>query len=369
MSIAALEQWTFDLALPLWSSVGFDAHESQFVEQISFDGAPMLDVPRRVMVQARQIYVFGLAHERGWFKGGDQLVENAYRQMVSRYGPDAGHGWAFSCDRAGRVLDATRDLYAHAFVLLALATVARLGFGGEPLKLAKETLAFMDEHMSAPAGAYLETLPDSGPMRRQNPHMHLLEALLSWHAIAPDEGFDARAQNLVDLFQRRFLVYARGNVALVEFFDAALAPLGGPDYGFEPGHHFEWVWLLAEHKRLTGWGHAATARALWNTALRFGFRGDGAILDEVSLFGQPLRRGVRLWPLTEALKACRSGFAAPSGVPQRRPDELAATLLATFLDPAPPGLWRDHFDAGGRQTRHDVPASSLYHLCCALSQY
>lgn len=369
MSIAALEHWAVDRALPLWGGVGFDARESQFVEQIGFDGAPLLDVPRRVMVQARQIYVFGLAHERGWFKGGDRLVEAAYRQMVARYRPEGGRGWAFSCDRGGRVVDTTRDLYAHAFVLLALGTVARLGFGGDPLRLARETLAFLDAEMSAPAGGYLEALPATGAPRRQNPHMHLLEALLAWHAVAPDEGFDARARDLVDLLERRFLVRSGGNVALVEFFDDALAPLGGPDHGFEPGHHFEWVWLLAEHERLTGRGHADTARALWDTALRFGFRNDGALLDEVALSGQPLKGGVRLWPLTEALKACRSGFAAPAGVPQCRPDDLAATLLNTFLATAPPGLWRDHFDGSGRLTRNDAPASSLYHLCCALSQY
>lgn len=117
MSVAALRRWAIEQALPLWGDVGFDAQEGQFVEQIAFDRTPLMGAPRRVMVQARQIYVFGVAHQRGWFKDGDRLAEAAYRQMVARYG--GAPGWAFSADRGGRIVDATRDLYAQAFVLLA----------------------------------------------------------------------------------------------------------------------------------------------------------------------------------------------------------------------------------------------------------
>lgn len=370
MSVAALRQWLVEQALPLWGSVGFDEREGQFVEQVALDGTPLLDAPRRVMVQARQIYVFGTAHERGWFKGGDRLAMTAYRQLVERYGVAGGmRGWVFSADRAGRIVDATRDLYAQAFVLLALATIGRLGGGEEPLRLARETLAFMDAEMAAPGGGYLEAVPGPVAPRRQNPHMHLLEAFLAWHAIAPGEGFDARALAIVDLLDRRFLARGGNHVALVESFDENLAPLGGPDYGFEPGHHFEWVWLLAECARLMGRDGARQAQALWTSAMRFGFRGDGAIFDEVTVSGRPRKDGVRLWPLTEALKASRSRLAVPEGAIAREADAMAETLLATFLRPAPPGLWLDHFDASGRSMRDNAPASSLYHLCCAVSQF
>jgi mannose-6-phosphate isomerase len=370
MSVAALRRWFVEQALPLWGSAGFDAREGQFVEQLAFDRTPLLDVPRRAMAQARQIYVFGLAHERGWFQGGDQLAGHAYRQLIARYGAAGGtRGWAFSADRSGRIVDARRDLYAQAFVLLALAAIRRLGGGAEPLRLARETLAFMDAEMAAPTGGYLEAMPGPAALRRQNPHMHLLEAFLAWHAVAPDEGFDARAWAIVDLLEQRFLVHGDDNVALVECFDERLAPLGGPDYAFEPGHHFEWVWLLSECTRLTGRSHSGLAQALWSSALRFGFRVDGAVLDAVTISGSRLDSGVRLWPLTEALKACRSRLAVPAGVIAREPDAIAETLLATFLRPAPPGLWLDHFDSSGRLTRDNAPSSSLYHLCCALSQF
>lgn len=371
MSVAELHRCIADEALPLWGSIGFDKQSDQFVEQITLDGVPMLEIPRRVMVQARQIYVFGLAHQRGWFSNGDQLAFAAYQQLVKRYSVagNGSSGWAFSINSAGEVINDARDLYAQAFVLLALATIRRLGGGNAPLRLAHETLSFLDAKMAAPAGGYYETYPRALGSRRQNPHMHLLEALLAWHELVPEDGFDKRALAIMELLQQRFIVQQNGVAGLVEYFDDALTPLGGPDYSCEPGHHFEWVWLLTTYATLTGCDCTEMAKTLWEHALRFGFRADDAIFDEISISGRPIQEGTRLWPLTEALKAINCGYPIPLGVRARAADDVATTLLNKFLRPAPAGLWFDHFDSLGRLKRNNVPASSLYHLCCALSQY
>lgn len=155
MSLIRLRDWMLTKALPLWGSAGFDPCEEQFVEQIGLGGEPLLDVQRRSMVQARQMYVFGKAYEHGWHHRGRDLAEAAYVQLVRRYGLDGGRqGWAFLTDRQGNVVDAKRDLYAQAFVLLGLATIASLGIGGdEPLRLARETVDFLDARMRCQAVA------------------------------------------------------------------------------------------------------------------------------------------------------------------------------------------------------------------------
>ena len=52
--------------------------------------------------------------------------------------------------------------------------------------------------------------------RRQNPHMHLLEALLALHVATGEKNWLRRAGALVDLFKRRFVDPQTG--ALIEFF-------------------------------------------------------------------------------------------------------------------------------------------------------
>jgi len=117
---AQLRRWAIDRGLPLWAAAGFDRERGRFVERLTMQGAPLLDVPARLLVQARQVYSYALAARRGWHIEARQLMERAFASMVRDYRePDGRAGWVFSIHRDGTVADARRDLYAHAFILLA----------------------------------------------------------------------------------------------------------------------------------------------------------------------------------------------------------------------------------------------------------
>ncbi len=374
MGLAALESWIIERALPLWGRAGWDAASGQFVEQLDFDGAPRLDAPRRSMVQARQIYVYGTAKLRGWRLPADvdaaMVSLEAGRALVARYWQIGGRpGWAFSVDRSGHVLDPGRDLYAQAFVLLALSTLQRLAPGGWR-GLAEETLTFLEEKMRDRTGGFAEVWPD-GPAslpRRQNPHMHLFEALLAWVETDPGLGTMQRAEELRALCERRFVATdMAGRAGLVEYFEADWTPRGGPDFPFEPGHHFEWAWLLAEYARLSGGKPDGLAARLCETALKTGFDDDGCIRDEVALSGRVVTPGTRLWPHTEAIRCMRTLDLATAGGATRTVDAMVDTLMRRFLLPTDGGLWFDHFDGVGRLKRDHAPASSLYHLIGAIA--
>ena len=120
---AALVSWAKDCACPLWSKTGLDSEHRRFEERLTLGASRLPDVPIRLMSQARQIYVYALAAKRKWHPGASTLVEQAYSSMVrDYYGRDGVGGGVFSILRDGRVVDARRDLYAHAFVLLAIAS-------------------------------------------------------------------------------------------------------------------------------------------------------------------------------------------------------------------------------------------------------
>jgi mannose/cellobiose epimerase-like protein (N-acyl-D-glucosamine 2-epimerase family) len=369
--LTRLREWMAEKALPLWASAGWDDPEGQFVEQLDLSGTPLLNVPRRVMVQSRQIFVYATAHRRGWFRGGDILARRAVDVMIDRYlEPDGMPGWAFSTDRGGAVVDGRRDLYAHAFVLLALAMAQQLSGDRRYADLGRRTLHFLDAKMAHPAGGYVEILPLSDGPRRQNPHMHLLESLLAWHNIAPGGDFLTRAQAIVLLLERHFVQIGvrDSRMVLTEYFDDDLVPLGGPDHVFEPGHHFEWVWLLGEYSRLSGEPLHPIARELWDSGVLLGFGERGLIFDEVTASGDVASASTRLWPYAEYIKAFNLGLPLPAHTPWCHRDEIIERLLLSFLYPALPGAWFDHLDEAGRLKRDNVPASSLYHLCCAIDQ-
>ncbi|MBV8474969.1 MAG: AGE family epimerase/isomerase, partial [Hyphomicrobiales bacterium] len=124
---ARCARWLREAALPLWASRGFDAERGAFEEQLDFAAAPVLTARRRVMAQARQISVYAAAALSGRYPAGAPLALSATRSMIATYhAADGAPGWALAADRAGRIVDTRRDLYAHAFVLFALAWTMRL---------------------------------------------------------------------------------------------------------------------------------------------------------------------------------------------------------------------------------------------------
>jgi mannose/cellobiose epimerase-like protein (N-acyl-D-glucosamine 2-epimerase family) len=126
-ALRRLQVFVVQRALPLWAAAGFDESNGCFHERLEFSGEPSRDVPRRLMVQARQIAVYSRAALVNWNSHGKELALRAFENVCQRYrSPDGNPGWIFSVDPNGRPRDKTRDLYTHAFVLYMLAWLYRL---------------------------------------------------------------------------------------------------------------------------------------------------------------------------------------------------------------------------------------------------
>ncbi|MFC5371925.1 AGE family epimerase/isomerase [Brevundimonas faecalis] len=352
-----VRDWLFGQALPLWARAGIDA-EGRFHEKLAFDARPITGRPRRTRVQARQVYVFAEAAALGWAEG-EAVARRALDVLIRDYRRDDGL-WVRAVDDAGAVIDATPDLYDLAFVLFALAAAHRVLKDERARPLALSTLAAVEGRMADPVhGGWQEALPSVLP-RRQNPHMHMLEALLAWQAVAPDPTFEAAARSVLDLFDRRF--FDREHLMLGEFFtsDWTVAP-GGAGQVVEPGHHMEWVWLLDQARRLGFDGHERQAQALLASALTNGVDARGMMVREIDRIGVVRDGGYRLWGQTEAIRTLLTRGRIDRAL------ALTETLFATHLATSTPGLWIDNFTADGKAEDADVPASSLYHLTTAFS--
>lgn len=365
-----MEGWVQGQALRLWANAGFDRTAGRFEERLTPDGSPMGDVPIRLLVQARQIYVYSLAARRRWHPEALALVERAFGSMErDYYNRDGRQGWVMSITRAGVVADSTRDLYAHAFVLLAVASYVEATGDRSALAVAEETVAFLDREMKASqGGGYVEAWPDPGGRRRQNPHMHLFEAMLALWQCSREHTYLRRADELHDLMVSRFFLARQG--VLVEYFDEALQPARGTEgLIVEPGHHYEWCWLLRWYEREANRKDVGPiVDALLEHSLRFGHDSENLILDEVLVDGSPKLRSRRLWPMTEAIKCnLAEGVRGRAGCFDRAAD-LVSLLHKRFIVPAAQGTWIDRLDAGGNSASDFVPASSLYHLVGAIDE-
>ncbi len=351
-----LRTWLVDAALPLWLAHGIDHARGGFFEALDLETHLCAAPFRRLRVVARQIVVFSQAHALG-VPGAEQAVQLGLHFLQTHAAlEDGGYAWRF--DLAHKPIDHTRDLYDHAFVLLALASAAKLAGTASLRAPALALLSWLDEKFTHPAGGYLESLPPALP-RRQNPHMHYLEALLAATAAFGDDVFRARAQALVELFADRLFDAATG--ALPEYFDDALAPVrDGGGFLVEPGHHCEWVWLLHQATALGLAVPQDMPARLMNFVDRHAVNpATGALFDELNSDGTIRAAGSRLWPQTERLRA---EFLRADASEARQLQAVRA--LAAYL--RPDGLWHERRLADGSFADVPAPASSLYHLTGAI---
>lgn len=367
----ALTRWIFTETLPFWASHGVDRDGGGFHERLDARRRPVVRDGKRTMVQARQVSVFAQAALLGRLDAGADLARRGFDFLLRHCRHPEG-GWRFRVARDGAPLDDTRDLYAQAFALYALAWVYRLASDAGIRALAEDTMAFLDAGMAHPAGGYRESLDPAGcpsaGIRRQNPHMHLFEALLEWHDATGDPLWLERAKPLVELMAGRFCTGG----ALREFFAEHLSPARGEEGRIaEPGHHYEWVWLLARYAGLADdVRHDALAAHLYEFAETYGVdAATGGVIDAVDAGGAPLRRSRRLWPQTEAIKAHAARLAATGSAAARdRLDRQIRSLLRQHIEGAPEGGWREHVGEDGAPLVDGFPASSLYHLTLAAAE-
>ena len=346
------EAWLGEAALPLWAGAGVDPVGGLFQETLSVEGAPV-EAPRRARAQARQVFVFASAVTAGYGARWLATARTGWARFAAAYRrPDGLFINRAAAD--GTPLDTEADVYEQAFALLAMAALnAADPAAGDLAGEAEQTLAAL-ETRRAPSGGFRE----NGPHPFQaNCHMHLFESALAWEA-AGDARWAALSDEIAGLAMTRFIDADTG--VLREFFDADWQALPGEAGLVEPGHHFEWAWLLQR------WGLARgepAARSLARRLFENGLRGVdpvrevavNAVWDDFS----PRDGSARLWPQTEHLKAALAVGSEAQAL-------TAARGLAQYLDVPKRGAWRDKLRPDGTFVEEPAPATSFYHLMVAI---
>jgi mannose/cellobiose epimerase-like protein (N-acyl-D-glucosamine 2-epimerase family) len=199
-----------------------------------------------------------------------------------------------------------------------------------------------------------------------NPHMHLLEAALAWTEVSDDAGWQVLADEIVHLALHRFSDPHTG--ALREQFGSDWTPLG-PEMGpvVEPGHQFEWAWLLSRWCRCAPGAALSKAERLVEIGEAYGVHRGVAVMglqENLSV----VDGSARLWGQTERLKA---SLILAKGGSQPRYWVAAASALASiwrFLEVRTPGLWHDRLAAEDQFVPSRVPASTFYHIVSAVTE-
>lgn len=343
-------RWLGTAALPLWATLGIDPSTGAFREAMTWDGAPLDTTFHRTRVQARQAFVYASASAEGlpgpWLAAarlGSDFLESRARR--------ADGGYAVRVETSGAPAPEA-GLYDHAFVLLAHAALSRAG----TVSREAAALAVLDRFRGLRHGPGFR---EPGPEPFQsNAQMHLFEAALAWEIEGTDPAWGVLADQIAELALERLIDPASG--AMPEVFGADWRPVAPGSGRIEPGHQFEWAWLLATWGRRRGDPRAEqSAGRLFEIGRRavdpVRRVAPNALGDNLAV----VDAHARLWPQTEHIKAAL--------ILDRRDEALeAACGLAAFLDTPARGVWRERMRPDGAFAHEPSPATSLYHLYLAI---
>ncbi|CAM3716150.1 AGE family epimerase/isomerase [Litorimonas haliclonae] len=351
-SAERLKQWCIEKALPFWAETA-QLPDGGWVEHLRRDRSPDFEAERRWRILARQIYVYSEATRLGWFQGEktardtlNRMQETGYVQRVT---PD------------GYATERRRDLYDHAFYLLASSSLFRLTREAKFLRSANEILEALRLDFSHQSGGWRET-PRGLLPRRQNPHMHLFEATLYLYVESGDFSHLKMADEIFGLFKTHF--FDRQNEVVTEYFTDDWQKIVGEKGDIsEPGHAMEWVWLLTQYQNITGKDTLSFAQRLYDRAL---MSRPVFLNDEECAAGDIRRETKRLWVQTEVIKAHLA--MAERGEPGAA-DCAAALIDGLFgLYLNSDGTWNDQLNACGVNVAKTIPVSTFYHILCMATE-
>lgn len=349
----AMQQHFHKVIVPLWQGPGWNPQLALPYEALDAEQRPLPPQRYRAMACARQLYLFSQLIGDAAAPFAQERAAALFRSL-QRHFHDAEHGgWFYSIDANGAPLDRRKDLYTHAFILFACAhywAKVREPLVESVLNAALEVVAL---RFARGDGLYEASLAEdwsvlgSGPL--QNPLMHLAEAFLAILAVREDAAVQTALLELCQAMQQQFIDPQHG--VMLE------KPLGAVDNWFEPGHQFEWFFLLDSSPLLRSNPlHASLSRA-FAFAEQLGVDPkSGAVCAMLDLQpGAPIKDATqRIWAQAEYVRALT--LRADSQAPLLR--QLKA-LHAHFLHA---GGWNECLDASGAVSRRDMPSTTPYHL-------
>ena len=201
--------------------------------------------------------------------------------------------------------------------------------------------------------------------RRQNPQMHLFEAMIAAFDATHDTVFQNRAGDFFALFLAN--LYDKQQQVLGEYFEDDWSKI--EPVSVEPGHQAEWVWLLKGFERITGCPTGRYRGELLASALRYRDEATGCLVDEGDANGNIRRYSRRLLAADRNRKSMdRAGRSrARRAPPTKRARRWRGSngIISAIPSPAAGTI---NLMAKAARLVATIPASSFYHVLCAVAE-
>jgi sulfoquinovose isomerase len=330
------------------------------------DGTTRPSEGLQLWITTRMTHVYGLAHLLGR-PGARDLVQRGVDALLGPFHDDAHGGWYSHLDSSGEPRSTAKEMYGHAFVILAATTATAAGVDRADTLLDRALdvveRRFWDDETGTCRETWDRTWRNAEPYRGANSNMHAVEAFLAAGAVTGDGTWTGRALRITSRLIHD--VAREHGWRLPEHFSATwdvLLPYNEdqPTHRFRPygvtvGHLLEWSRLLLHLDQALDhppeW-LLADASALFDTAVAIGWAADGhpGFVYTVDWADQPVVAERMHWVAAEGAMAAGALARRTKGERFISWEGRLWSEVARFVDVESGGWWHE-LDPAGAVTR------------------
>jgi mannose/cellobiose epimerase-like protein (N-acyl-D-glucosamine 2-epimerase family) len=380
-------EWLWRQAEGLWDffQAGFIDPKGGFYD-LSVSGRPILPEAQihPIHIAARAVHCFAIGQMLG--RPGSSAVVDHGMEMLWTQHRDPAHGGYFWSVRQGP-MDAAKQGYGHAFVLLAASSAKLVGHPlAEPM-LADITEILETRFWEAQHGAIAEEFTadwqkmEGGTYRGQNSNMHLTEALMAAFEATGEGEYLRKAKAIAERVIHQAARACGWRVAehFTQDWQVDRAYYHPNEMfrpaGTTPGHALEWARLILQLWVLDGQREAwmiEAAQGLFTEAMRLGWdQARGGLFYTLDWQDQPAKRMKLWWPLCEGAAAAHWLNELVPGDWERDYRRIWDCLSAHFVDRLNGG-WREELTAEMQPSFEIFPGKGdIYHAlqACLIPLY
>ena len=368
-TIQKSDDWLKNQVFPLWTKNAFDPESGAFIESLNSAGHAE-SVARRAMVQARQIYAYTEAVKMDILpKDQVHLIIKKNIEYIKNYSLPSG-AYLHALDPKNNPVETQSELYTQAFMLFGLARAFEILPDPQIKARALVLVHYLMTERKNKAGGFTE-IKNNQIVFQSNPHMHLFEAVIEWIKIDSDSIWKEIATELYQLCRTKF-INNEIHVVAEYFFEDWQVLRENNKFIFEPGHQYEWAWLIVQYEELVSLKNTTLPQQLFDLAEKHGVDSESNLaFDEILSDFSVNKSSSRFWPQCERIKtAVQLGVLAKPELKPRfaKAADEAMSALNTYFETQTPGLWFDT-KYENKFILQSSKASSLYHIINALSEY
>ncbi len=210
----------FENILPFWRTVAIDTQNGGFVGKVTFDGFPIYQAPKSLVLNAQLLWVFSsicLYEKRDIYL---PFAQQSFDYIVEHF-LDVKYGGAYwQLNAEGKVIDTQKEIYGQAFLISALVEHYKVTQDMNVLQYATNLFDLMeekshdDENLGYSEAFKRDWTPLNASRSGENSklanrslltHLYILGAFTSLCRIWKDGNLFYRLKELIELFLEKII--------------------------------------------------------------------------------------------------------------------------------------------------------------------